>query len=270
MLTYENITTFRNTVYSYYHANKRIFPWRLTKDPYLILISEVMLQQTQVDRVIEKYREFTGLFPDTKALAAADLYDVMAVWKGLGYNRRAVMLRNMAIKVCEEYAGRIPETSRELLSLPGIGKYTASAVMAFAYNQPVMVIETNIRSVFIHHFFKNFDEVADNDIIPFIEATLDHENPRDWYNALMDYGTYIKKMHKNPSRKSRHYTKQSKFKGSDREIRGKIIGLLIEHKTISFELVVKAIAEPAERLLRIIDKMLEERVISCVDDKYML
>lgn len=183
-----------------------------------------MLQQTQVSRVLVKYKEFLKRFPTVVTLSNAPLSDVLRVWQGMGYNRRARYLRSGAQKIVHDYNGRVPKTEKELLEIPGIGHYTANAILTFAHNEPRVFIETNIRRVFIHHFFESKDNVTDNEIIPLVEATLDTKNPRQWYYALMDYGAHLPKViRKNSNTQSKHYTKQSKFSGSLRQLRGKII-----------------------------------------------
>lgn len=185
-----------------------------------------MLQQTQVDRVIQKYKEFIKAFPNFSSLAKASFRDVLVVWQGMGYNRRALYLKQIAEKVVNDFGRKIPKIPDKLVELSGIGRHTASSICAFAYNLPVVFIETNIRAVFIHEFFKDKTGVKDSEIMPFVEQTLDRQNPRKWYNALMDYGMMTKSQYGNPSRRSAHYTKQSKFEGSNRQIRGKILKLL--------------------------------------------
>ncbi|MFC1509819.1 A/G-specific adenine glycosylase, partial [Candidatus Omnitrophota bacterium] len=216
-LTRKEILGFRRTIYSYYKKHQRQLPWRETSDPYCITVSELMLQQTQVDRVIDKYNLFIREFPDFAALAQASLLDVLRVWQGLGYNRRAKALREIAIKVMNDYKGILPSSPDLLKTFPGIGPYTAQAITAFAFNKPAVFIETNIRCVYIHFFFNSRTEVKDGDIFPVVEQTLDSGNPRKWYSALMDYGVMLKKEHLNPGRKSAHYSKQSRFEGSDRQ-----------------------------------------------------
>ncbi len=219
------------TVWEHYRcAGRHDLPWRRTRDPYRILVSEVMLQQTQVDRVIPKYRDFLKQFPTLASLARAPLGDVLRAWQGLGYNRRAKMLHECAKTIVGILRGRTPKSHEELVKLPGVGNYTAGAVMAFAWNIPVSIIETNIRSAIIHHFFKDDTDIPDTRAIRYIEHTLDRENPREWYYALMDYGSYLKKKFGNPNQRSKHYAKQSAFKGSDRQIRGAIVRLLAKGK----------------------------------------
>ncbi len=207
---------------------RHALPWRKTKDPYKILVSEIMLQQTQVDRVLPKYRAFIAQFKTVDALALAPLREVLIAWQGLGYNRRAKMLHSCAQTIVGEYNGTFPKTHAELLSLSGIGPYTASAVLAFAFNTPTPLIETNVRSVYLHHFFNDATDVDDQEILALVKRTLPSENVRLWYWALMDYGSYIKKEFGNPNSKSKQYTKQSAFNGSDRQIRGAIIKLLTQ------------------------------------------
>lgn len=264
----KDLTAFIQTIYQFYALNKRPFAWRDNPDVYEVFVSEVMLQQTQTTRVIEKFAEFTKVFPSFEALARAPLVQVLATWQGLGYNRRGKFLHEAAKLVVEKHAGVLPDNTMLLEELPGIGPATAASVAAFAYNRPTVFIETNIRTVFIHHFFHDRTDVHDREIFPLIEATLDRENPRQWYYALMDYGVMLKKKLVNPSRRSKHHTKQSKFEGSDRQIRGAIIRLLTTtHAHIEQNLLVDEVclhpsitAQP-ERVHRILEGLLEEDMV---------
>lgn len=215
---------FVSTVWDYYSKHKRSdLPWRKTRDPYKILVSEVMLQQTQVDRVRPKYEAFLQRFPDVQFLASSSLKDVLTIWQGLGYNRRAKMLHLCAMGLVKEHDSVFPKTRDGLMELPGIGPYTSGAIMAFAFNKPEVLIETNIRSVYLHHFFNDEHEVEDSELLALIGRTVSNDNAREWYAALMDYGTFIKKEFGNPNRRSAHHTVQTSFKGSDRQIRGAVI-----------------------------------------------
>lgn len=214
---------FRAVVLGHYEDAARDLPWRRTTDPYEILISEVMLQQTQVPRVIPKYESFLRTFPDVQSLAAAPLADVLIAWSGLGYNRRAKSLKAAAEVIVSEHGGRVPDTLEGLMALHGIGHATASQILAFAFAVAVPFIETNIRSVYLHEFFGDADDVPDAAIMPLIEATLDRDDPRTWYYALMDYGTHLKATVANPSRRSAHHTRQSRFEGSNRQVRGALV-----------------------------------------------
>jgi A/G-specific adenine glycosylase len=226
------IAEFQKMIWSFYKEQGRHdLPWRQTTDPYKILVSEVMLQQTQVDRVVPKYKAFLQQFPALKALAKAPLNEVLLAWSGLGYNRRALYLQKTAQTLTEGYKGRFPKDAETLETLPGIGPYTARAVATFSQDVPYIFIETNIRRVFIHEFFPDNKEVSDKDIIPLIEKSLlKNKSPREWYWALMDYGSHIKSTVKNPNQRSVHYVKQSKFKGSVRELRGEFLRVCSEGK----------------------------------------
>ena len=215
---------FQDTVWNFYKKHGRKLPWRNTKDPYRIWVSEVMLQQTQVSRVLPKYKAFLKKFPTIHDLAQAPLRDVLVMWQGLGYNRRAKLLHAGAKYVVHEHGGKFPK--EHLTIIPGIGSYTEGAIQAFAYNKSVVCIETNIRTVFLHHFFQDAKDVHDKEIKPLIKKMCDQDNPREWYWALMDYGSYLKQQGIKLNSKSAHYAKQSTFKGSKREVRGAIIKAL--------------------------------------------
>ncbi len=224
---------FRKIILSYWRRHGRHdLPWRKTTDPYAILVSEVMLQQTQVSRVIEKYRAFLKAFPTFHRLASVSPRAVLKVWQGLGYNRRALMLQRCAQAVVREHGGKLPRNHETLQALPGIGPYTAGAILAFAFNVPHPVIETNIRRVYLHHYFPGKKKVADTKLLPIITRTLDTKNPRRWYGALMDYGAYLATQTENPNRRSRHYTRQAKFEGSVRQLRGRVLTALLRGGTL--------------------------------------
>jgi A/G-specific adenine glycosylase len=245
MLTQQRVLAFQELIYYYYKKHGRTLPWRKTTDPYRVLVSEMMLQQTQVERVIRKYEQFISTFPDFARLAEVPLHQVLEVWRGLGYNRRAVALKKIAQIVIDTFNGTLPADVKTLMTLPGIGGATAAAISAFAFNKPVVFIETNVRTVFIHVFFQDKDDVKDADIYPLVEQTLDTSNPREWYYALMDYGVSLKKRYKNPSKQSAHYKKQPLFEGSNRQLRGIILNMLIENPTISeSELIIKLNRDP--------------------------
>jgi A/G-specific adenine glycosylase len=223
VLNAKTVSTFQKHIYSRYHANPRPMPWRTTKDPYCIIVSEIMLQQTQVERVKTKYDEFLSAFPTLAALASAPLEDVLRVWQGLGYNRRALALKRCAEEIFSRYGGQFPRDTVELETLPGIGPYSARAVAAFAFGTAEPLIETNIRTVFIHFFFHGRDKVHDRQIMPLVAATLDRHNPRPWYYALMDFGVWLKQLHPNPCRRSSHHAQQSRFEGSNRQLRSRLL-----------------------------------------------
>lgn len=265
------IAAFQKKVYAHYALHGRDFPWRHTKDPYRILVSEVMLQQTQADRVIPKYESFLAQFPTARALATAPLSAVLRAWQGLGYNRRAQLLHLCAQTVVAECGGKFPKTHEELVALPGVGHYTAGAVMAFAYNLPVPIIETNIRTVYLHHFFPNQSGVSDRALMPLIEETLDRENPCTWYAALMAYGVHLKKLHGNPSRRSAHHVPQKSFKGSDRQIRGALLTLLAEADApLVLSTIVRALPHDTARIKALLADLMREGLVTRTGRRYQL
>lgn len=259
---------FREYIWTYYAEHARVLPWRETDDPYSILVSEVMLQQTQVPRVLEKYRQFLGAFPTIEALASAPLRDVLERWQGLGYNRRAVALKNTAERVVAEFDGRLPADIGALKTLPGIGPATASAICAFAFNRPAVFIETNIRAVYIHFFFHDEVNVKDKELLPLIEATVDHENPREWYYALMDYGVLLKKTGSNPGKKSAHHKAQSPYEGSHRKLRADTLRVVLRHGVASIEDVAYEVGISTERARTVLDELMKEGFIKEARGKY--
>ena len=264
MMNKNKITEFNNIVLRHYADHGRhMLPWRLPEsnglfDPYKIFVSELMLQQTQVPRVVPKFEQFMDVFPNTYALAHATLAEVLAVWNGLGYNRRAKFLWQSSQQIEHEGRGTFPASKEGLISLPGVGVNTAGAIMAYAYNQPTTFIETNIRSVFIHHFFKDQASVSDADILDILEDELPKDSPRVWYWAIMDYGTYLKQTVGNTARTSKNYAKQSTFAGSRRQLRGQIIKLLLERPRTLAELK-ENIGD--QRLMSVMEDLAKESMI---------
>ena len=209
----------------------RDMPWRSDTRGYYVLVSEIMLQQTQVDRVIPKFEAFIDRFPDFRSLANASLADVLTLWSGLGYNRRAKYLHDAARMVVDDYEGELPASLDALVKLPGVGKNTAGALLAYVYNQPVLFVETNVRTVYLHHFFTDRTDVSDATILEKLTATIDVEHPREFYWALMDYGSWLKRSGVRNITASKHYRKQAPLAGSIREVRGHILRVLTAGQT---------------------------------------
>jgi len=225
----EHATDFRARVWAHYRAADRgPMPWRETRDPYRVLVSEVMLQQTQVSRVVPVYERFVEAFPTAEALAAAPLDDVLRVWRGLGYNRRAVSLRAAAERVVAEHRGQVPRALEQLRALRGVGPATAAGVRAFAFGEPGVYIETNVRAALLHEFFGQAEGVRDAQLAPVYEAVFDRDQPREWLFALMDYGAHVKRAHANPSRRSAHHTRQTPFEGSRRQKRARLLHAVVD------------------------------------------
>jgi A/G-specific adenine glycosylase len=282
---------FQETVWQYYReAGRHDLPWRQPEadgsfSAYKIFVSELMLQQTQVNRVVPKYEQFLGSFPTVEALAHASLAAVLTAWSGLGYNRRAKFLHQAAKTVSDTLGGVFPDNLEGLVNLPGIGKNTAGAILAYAFNQPVVFVETNIRTVYFHHFFDSrapyqmvqgrgvvtdgavYRLVHDGEVAELAEETLDRSNPREWYWALMDYGAYLKSSGMKLNTLSKHYSKQSKFQGSKRQIRGQVIRLLTAQDRAAEQLHA---AIPDERLDQVLIDLLAEGLVTKTAHRYHL
>ncbi len=243
----------------------RDLPWRHTRDPYKILIAEVMLQQTQVSRVVRKYKEFVRAFPNTKKLAEAKTGDVITVWKGLGYNRRALFLQRTAQAVRTEFGGRFPQTFEGLKSMPGIGEYTARAILSFAFGVVTPVLDTNHRKFYQKMFFG--DEVQSDIIlhtkaevvVAYIARTFGETAVYDWNQALMDWVSAHPEQYILPKKKK----KQSiPFKQTNRYIRGKIIDLLRTEKCISLHRVYAEFPEyTKEHMREVVDGLVIDQLI---------
>jgi A/G-specific adenine glycosylase len=233
------IEQFNRDCEDFYNTNKRLLRWREDINPYYILVSEFMLQQTQVTRVIDFFDRFIATLPTIFDLASASQETMLSLWSGLGYNRRALYLRDAARIICHEYNGIMPQDFQLLLKIKGLGEYTARAIVTYSYNIPLIFIETNIRSVLFIYFQKqliNHNNIHDNDLKEIIEQLIDKKNSRDWYYALMDWGTHLKKIHKDKHlQKSHSFKQQSVFQNSFRQIRGKIIKLLLEQKVLTLD-----------------------------------
>ena len=218
---------FRERIREQGRLHRRDLPWRYIEDPYAVLVSEVMLQQTQVKRVLDYWPRFLELFPTIDALAAAGTSDVLEQWQGLGYNRRALALKRCADICAAEHGGRLPQTADELVKLPGIGPATAAGVVAFALDRPALYLETNVRTVFLHELFPGEEGVKDAALIPLVELACPADGVRDWYYALLDYGAHLKATLPNPSRRSAHHTRQSVFEGSRRQKRAELVRIVL-------------------------------------------
>lgn len=256
----DRIAYFQRTVWDFYRAHRRPMPWRAEPAPYYVLVSEMMLQQTQVARVLAKFPPFIHRFPDVATLAAAPLSDVLAAWSGLGYNRRAKFLHRAAQMVMRDFSGELPRAQADLLRLPGVGVNTAGAILAYAFNEPAVFVETNIRTAYIHHFFADTaDAVSDDELRQIIAASLPTENPREWYWALMDYGTHLKATVGGQLHRVKQYRPQSKFAGSRRQVRGQVLKVLLERTQAGLAELAARI--PDERLESVCDELIAEGMI---------
>jgi A/G-specific adenine glycosylase len=258
-------TSFLDTLFGYYDLHGRDLPWRQTTDPYKIMVSELMLQQTQVQRVIPKYEAFIKQFLDVETLAKAELATVLKLWSGLGYNRRAKFLHESAKQLAQK--SQFLRTIDELVALPGIGKNTAGAILVYAFDEPHVFIETNVRSCLFEHFFQKEEAVTDKQLEEILKELLPLvDSPRHFYWAMMDYGTYLKKQ-KNNIQKSKHYAKQTPFEGSKRQIRGRVLRLLGQKPRIKEELQ-ENIAD--NRLDAVVTDLIKEGLIREDSGRYSL
>lgn len=258
---------------AHYRARGRShLPWRKTRDPYRILVSELMLQQTQVERVVPFYTRFLKEFRTAHALANATLSRVLSAWQGLGYNRRAKYLHEAAKAITKR--GSFPRAAEEVEQLPGVGHYTARAVAAFAFDSPEVFIETNIRTVFFHHFHKGPSfvgkrTVLDSELLPLVAEALKRSRmePREFYAALMDYGSSLKRSGVKLNTKSAHYVKQSRFIGSARQLRGMIVRELLKKPATTKELSISIaramkMERPHTQLSGELTRLVKEKLIT--------
>lgn len=269
-LTSQGISCFRKVIYDFYAQHGRVLAWRQTTDPYHIVVSEIMLQQTQVERVKYKFNAFIERFPDFTTLAAAPRSQVIEAWQGLGYNRRALALHLAAQRVIEEYQGVLPDDPTILATFKGIGCATAASICAFAFNRPTPFIETNIRAVYLHTFFYQQMGVPDKQLMPLVACTLDTQNPRHWYYALMDYGVALKKAFNNPARQSAHYGKQSRFEGSERQVRGLILKALSTYGALTLQGLSEHTNRESERVERNVNNLCREGFVRLEKELFKL
>jgi len=278
-MTTKQAQEFQKHIYDFYRGNKRDFLWRKDITLYKIFVSEIMLQQTQTARVEPKFAAWLKLFPDVQSLALASRQQVLSAWQGLGYNRRGLALHEAAQRIVSEFGGKVPQDRDILQTFKGIGPNTAASICAFAFNRPVVFVETNIRTVFLHHFFSDkslsssllavSNKIHDKQLLPLIAATLDHQNSRDWYYGLMDYGVHLKKELKVNNKQSAHYARQSKFIGSKRQVRGAIIRILSKGLSVNYDelclLVADELPENMHDASRIIQDLISEKFIKEID-----
>ena len=264
-LNADQIAQFQKLIYDFYNHNKRDFIWRQEITPYKIIVSEIMLQQTQTARVVPKFENWLLQFPDFASLAQASNHDVLSAWQGLGYNRRGLAIAKIAQIVIAEHDGQLPNDPVILQTFPAVGPNTAGSICAFAFNNPITFIETNIRTVYTESFFKGMSEISDKQLLPLIAQTIDINNARQWYYALMDYGVHLKQKLPRINAASKHYTRQSKFIGSKRQVRGIIIKILtqlkqIEHETL-LELLTFELPDNKHNHVHIIQDLLDEKTM---------
>jgi A/G-specific adenine glycosylase len=253
-------------VWSYYRAHQRQLPWRginkcsLRVRGYRVVVSELMLQQTQVTRVVDKYNLWMQQWPTIDSFISASFVDVLSAWSGLGYNRRAKYIFDSLHTIHDMFKGIVPADTTTLTKLPGIGINTAGAIVVYTYNLPVVFIETNIRTVFLHEWYQQATtKVPDSLLLEKVADTIDVDNPRAWYYALMDYGTFIKRLHGSQLSKSASYKKQPMFKGSKREVRGRVVALLLRNSVMTLNELAANI--PDRRLSNVLNELQKDGLL---------
>jgi A/G-specific adenine glycosylase len=266
MLRENEVAAFRHAVLDLHAREGRDFSWRRTRDPWAILVSEVMLQQTQTHRVEPRFDAWMTRFPDARSVSAASLQDIYEAWRGLGYNSRALRLRETARLCVENNHGMPPAEEKALLAMPGIGRYTARAVMAFAWGIPSAFLETNIRAALIFHFFKGAEKVKDSELEAVAGEVVDASDPRTWYYALMDYGAWLKKREPNPARRAAAYKRQSSFQGSVRQARGAMLRVLGERASVGLVWMAAETGIEYSRLLAAAEGLQRDGLIELADD----
>jgi len=262
------VDAFQDKIFSWWRHNRRDLPWRHTRDPYKVLVSEVMLQQTQVIRVLPKYEEFLYFFPDIASLALAKKAKVLKIWKGMGYNRRALYLHEAAQRIDRDYYGDFSQQEKELVTLPGVGTYTARALLVFAFKKHIAFVDTNICRVITHFFFHGRPQKP-----AVIQSVADQLLPKgkawEWHHALMDYGalqlTRVRLRQAASDKRQVTSKKKKSFKESNRFFRGRIVDRLREEDVRKSELITemgKKYKKPKKFIIRILNDLEQEGLIT--------
>ena len=254
------VREFRKKIRTFYRKNKRELPFRNTSDPYKITVSELMLQQTQVDRVIPYYQRWINRFPDWLSLHNSSQQDILATWSGLGYNRRALFLKKITDAVVTIYDGNFPQEIEESIKLPGIGKYTANAIAVFAFNKRVAAVDTNIRKVLLSSFQLSPD-TTDKEVQKLAELVLPKTKLRSWHYALMDYA---KSLPKSTHNKYASKYKQSQFEGTIRQIRGFILKELTAGTTLTRKTISRSLNRDSADVSKAVSELVQEGFITAI------
>ncbi len=258
-LPQKEIASLHQNVFRYYEKFGRKLPWRDTTDPYYILVSECMLQQTQVERVIPFYERWLKRFSSVEMLYEASLREVLQQWQGLGYNRRGQNLHKTAGVIVEEFQGDVLSALPHYKKLPGVGEYTASAVQAFAANKDIAAVDTNIRRILIAHFHLD-EKISKAELADIAYQCVPKGRSREWHNALMDYGANYMTAKRSGIAS---LGKQGQFEGSDRQVRSRILRFLLSHtEGVHKEKLFRELSDiDKKRTSEILKKMIQEKLI---------
>ena len=260
------IKSFRTKIRTFYRKHGRDLPFRMINNPYLVTVSEIMLQQTQVDRVIPKYENWIKQFPDWKTLSKSSNKSILTYWSGLGYNRRALYLKEIAQIIVKNHNGKMPPDIKTLQSFPGIGKYTSHAILIFAFDKRVAAVDTNIRKVLLHEF--NLPpETSEKDIQSLADLVLPKTKIKEWHYALMDYA---KTLPQDVHIKYQTKYKQSKFEGSLRQIRGEIIRQLTKNRFTTIQQISAILKRNDVDIQKAITTLVNENMIQVKNKKIYL
>jgi A/G-specific adenine glycosylase len=258
----EDVKAFQEKIMHWWEENARDLPWRCDNSPYNVLVSEIMLQQTQVNRVVPKYLEFLRQFPSIEDLASAETKQLLQIWSGLGYNRRAVWLKEAASQIVDR--GEFPQTMEELRNLKGIGLYTSQSILIFAFNRNLAAVDTNIRRVLIASGFAD-EEMSSSQLQIIADDLLLKGKSSDWHNALMDYGSLVLT---SGSTSISPQSKQPRFKGSTRQLRGAIIRILTNSESLSLNELISHLTSyniHCKDVNPVLDQLLAERFVERTD-----
>jgi A/G-specific adenine glycosylase len=266
---------------AWYRHRRTAYPWRGDRDPYRVLVSEVMLQQTQAQRVVPAFNAFLERFPSVRALAAAPRAEVVRAWGNLGYNRRAVALSEAARAIVQDHGGRIPDDPAVLRVLPGIGPYTASAIAALAYGRPTPALDVNVRRVVARaRLGSDPEESRPADVARAAREWLDGTDPADWHQAVMDLGRVVcRPVPRCPACpleaacavriRPRHVPTRHRprragepFVGSRRHLRGRVVALLRERHPRSLGALAASTDSSVDRVAEVVRAMTAERIVS--------
>lgn len=258
------IRKFHEKIFTWWKKNKRSLPWRETTNPYYIMISEIMLQQTQVNRSIEKYLEFIDKYPTIKDLAEASVSSVLKSWSGLGYNRRALWLHEAANQIVK--LKDFPETPEELQKLKGIGPYTSRSILIFAFNYDIATVDTNIRRILIAENFAK-EETKEKELFIIAQKLLPKGKARDWHNALMDFGSLVLTSAKTGIKPKTTTSRNSK---ENRRFRGIIVKYLTRNSKALKERMIKNCNIPTEKIDDILEGLLADGLIIKIRKYYAL
>jgi A/G-specific adenine glycosylase len=258
----ESIEEFQNKIMGWWSENARDLPWRSNPTPYQVLVSEIMLQQTQVSRVVPKYLEFLNEFPTMEDLASANTKHLLSVWSGLGYNRRAIWLKEAASEIVERK--EFPQEVNELRKLKGIGPYTSRSILIFAFNKNLAAVDTNIRRIFVALGFAK-ENASEKELQNIADALLLKNKSSDWHNALMDYGSAVLT---SSSTGIEPTSKQPRFNGSTRQVRGRIVRMLTQSESLSLEEITSQLSDEdinSEDLKKILYHLIQDKLIEQTD-----